>query len=178
MPRSTLVLRVACTLFALISFRASISFARDLVLPPNAQVVLLADQPFNERPPGRVMISQVKKDKYLLYMTATSDDLVSFTITVPRSGAYRATTRLFNQQESGSARLIVNEYADGPALPLAATLQHGTVEFAAGANVVTYQLSGTPPKTKVRLWELTLVPVLAEIPAPEAKEETDTVPSS
>lgn len=131
-------------------------------------VFILADQPFSEKPPGRFMVSQVKKDKYLLYIPATSDDLVSFTIVAPRSGHYRATTRLFNQQDPGKARLIVNEFADGPALPLAGTLQHGNVELRAGPNIVTYQLSGTAPKTKVRLWELAFAPVLPDAPAAPA----------
>ncbi len=139
--------------------------------PPGSLVVLLADQAFVERPPGRVIPSQVRNDRYLLYITATGDDLVSFNVVAPRSGAYRATSRLFNQEDPGSARLIVNDFTEGPSVPLAGTMQHGIVELAAGANIVTYQLRGTAPRAKVRLWQITFVPVVppaagsAEAPA-------------
>jgi hypothetical protein len=137
--------------------------------PPGSLVLILADQPFSERPPGRVIPSQVKKDRYLLYIPATGDDLVSFSVVAPRSGAYRATTRLFNQEDPGSARLIINEFTDGPLVPLAGTMQHGVVQLVAGTNIVTYQLSGTAARAKVRLWELTFVPVVPVTPEAAAK---------
>ncbi|MBC8040938.1 MAG: hypothetical protein H7Y06_10375 [Opitutaceae bacterium] len=141
---------------------------------PPALVVNLADQPLAEKPSGRLTLSKVKKDRYMLYITAGADDLVSFTVQCPRSGVYRASTRLFNQQDQGMARLIVNDFTDGPSLPLTGTLQHGNVELAAGANTVTYQLSGTAPKTKVRLWELTFTPVVVEKSAAPTARPPDT----